>query len=454
MTQSLPSRLALLFSILATVALSSMGAYAYYALQAQLVSRDEEIVRGKLAQIAHLMREVDAFEGMTDSTHRFDDIVRGYDGLAIRVRSEKGQLLYRTSDALPQNFDLAGEESGSPASPPLVMGKETTALGDSGAEVLVTIAQSGLERVQVVTRFKNSLLLGTTVGVILTAMVGAAIARRELQPTQRLVQQVNRINVEQLSYRVDAPTRPAEVREIANAFNEMLQRLETGYERLYRFSADLAHDMRTPLNNLIGHAEVALSKERTAAEYALLMEEGLLEYQRLSRMIDAMLFLARADGANIRLDTVSIDLAEELSKLADYFSMLAEERGITISVTANGRLMADPMLFRRAINNLLVNAVEHAESDSTVVIRSAHIGGDVVIHVTNRGQAIPEWDIAHIFERFYRADRARSNSHRSTGLGLAIVRSIMDLHGGTAGAENLEGGLIRFELRFRGGRTA
>ncbi|WP_354675263.1 ATP-binding protein [Cupriavidus alkaliphilus] len=297
------------------------------------------------------------------------------------------------------------------------------------------------------------MLLGTTVGVILTAMLGAAIARRELQPTQRLVQQVNRINVEQLSYRVDAPTRPAEVREIANAFNEMLQRLETGYERLYRFSADLAHDN--------AHAVEQPDRARRGGTLQGAYRSGVCAAHggrpaRVSATIahDRCDAVPGADGANIRLDTVSIDLAEELSKLADYFSMLAEERGITISVTASGRLMADPMLFRRAINNLLVNAVELAESDSTVVIRSAHIGGDVVIHVTNRGQAIPEWDIEHIFERFYRADRARSNSHRSIGLGLAIVRSIMDLHGGTAGAENLEGGLIRFELRFRGGRTA
>ena len=450
MPQSLPGRLALLFAVLVTVALTSMGAYAYYSLQAQLVSRDEEIIRGKLAQVDHLIREIGSVEEVTASAHRFDDLVRGYDGLAIRVRAEKGQLLYRTSDALPQNFDLQAKRSDSRIEALLVMGKGTTALGSRGAVAIVTIAQSGAERTQVVTRFKNSLLLGTTVGVILTAMLGAAITRRELQPAQRLVQQVHRINVEQLRYRVDAPPGPAEVREIAYAFNEMLQRLESGYERLYRFSADLAHDIRTPMNNLIGHAEVALSRERTAAEYAAVLEASLLEYQRLSRMIDAMLFLARADGATVRLDTTSIDLEEVLSKVADYFSILAEERGIEISVAAKGRLLVDPILFRRAVNNLLDNAIRHADANSTVVIRSGLVGGAVIVQISNHGQPIPEEAMAHIFERFYRGDRARSNAYRSTGLGLAIVRSIMELHGGSASAANLEGNITRFELRFSG----
>ncbi|WP_367395203.1 heavy metal sensor histidine kinase [Cupriavidus sp. Agwp_2] len=450
MPRSLPGRLALLFAILVTVALTSVGAYSYYSLQAQLESRDEEIIRGKLAQVDHLMREVDVANGIPDSTHRLDDLVRGYDGLAIRIRTGTGQLLYRTSDAFPQNFDLDASRVALGIDTPLLTGRRTTVLGSHGTGAIVTIAQSGTERAQVIRSFKYRLLIGTTVSVILTAMLGAIITRRELLPAQQLVQQVHRINVEQLSYRVDAPTRPAEVRQIANAFNEMLQRLESGYERLYRFSADLAHDMRTPMNNLIGHAEVVLSKERNAAEYAAVLEESLLEYQRLSRMIDSMLFLARAEGANVRLEMTVIDLEEVLSKVADYFSILAEERGITISVTAKGHVLADPMLFRRAVNNVLDNAIRHADAGSTVAIRSATVGAEVIVQVSNRGEPIPEEDLEHIFERFYRGDRARSNGYRSTGLGLAIVRSIVELHGGAVQAVNIEGRVTRFELRFRG----
>lgn len=451
MPQSLPGRLALLFSLLATIALASMGAYSYYALQAQLLSRDEEIVRGKLEQVTHLIEELDGTGPVASWPHRLDDIVRGHDGLAIRLRTEQGVLRYRTRDTLPADFDLeAGRRSVDLRQSFVMRGAVIERAGGDKTPARLTVAQSSQGRAQVITRFQNSLLAGTAVGAILTAMLGALITRRELQPTQRLVKQVNRISVEQLSYRVDAPARPIEVRAIATAFNAMLQRLESGYERLYRFSADLAHDMRTPLNNLIGHAEVALSKERTAAEYEALIEESLAEYQRLSRMIDGMLFLARADGANTRIETVVISLADELVKLTDYFSVLAEERAITFSVNAKGRLKADAMLFRRAINNLLANAIEHADSGSTVCVQTVDAESDILVQVSNVGQPIPEKDVPHIFERFYRADRARSHSYRSTGLGLAIVRSIMELHGGTATARTLAGRVTQFELRFPG----
>lgn len=263
-----------------------------------------------------------------------------------------------------------------------------------------------------------------------------------------MVQQVHKIDVERLGYRVDVPSGPAEVRDIATAFNLMLERLQSGYERLYRFSADLAHDMRTPLTNLTGHAEVALSRERSAAEYARVIEDSLNEYGRLSNMIEAMLFLARADASNVIVDKVPVSLSEELEKAGKYFSVLAEEHGVTITVLSERTVFADPVLLRRCLNNLLANAVEHAKPHTSIQIRGVEAQDCTRIQITNEGAPIPDEDLERIFERFYRIDAARTSSGWSTGLGLAIVRSIMQLHGGTVSAQSLPGGLTRFELRF------
>jgi len=443
MPLSLTGRLALFFALVVSVALASMGAFAYYSLAVQLQSRDDEVIRGKLEQVEHFLREVDGIDDVPAAQHRFDDMVRGYADLIVRVSARDGRLLFSTADGAPRDFGRPGRDAflGLIRSADAVLGKD-------GTRVTVIIGATGEDRREVTGRFRTTLLLGTTIGVVLTAMAGAAITRRELQPTHALIKQINRISVERLSYRVEIPFKPTEVQDIARAFNAMLQRLEDGYVKLSRFSADLAHDLRTPLNNLIGHAEVALSRDRTPAEYIALIEESLLEYQRLARMIDAMLFLARADSAKVTLDVSTISLHRELKKLSAYFEMLAEERGIAIAVNGDATLEVDSILFQRAIHNLLSNAVRHARSGTTIKIAVVKEETGCLIEVANWGDTIPEEDLAFIFERFYRGDAARSNSSQSTGLGLSIVRSIMDLHGGRAEVVSEPNGATRFRLWF------
>lgn len=442
---SLTRRLGLFFALVLSIALASMGAFAYYSLAAQLEARDDEVVMGKLEQVEHFLREVDGVQGVQAAQHRFDDLVRGYSDLVVRVTALDGRLLFRTgNDTLldgADQADITGKSS-------LMIQSADAVLGKDGTRATVFVGKSGEDRKQVTARFRTTLVLGTTVGVILTALVGAAITRRELEPAHVLIKQINRISVERLSYRVDMPSKPTEVRDIASAFNAMLQRLEDGYLKLSRFSADLAHDLRTPLNNLIGHAEVALSRDRSGPEYVALVEESLVEYQRLARMIDAMLFLARADSANVALELTELQLNAELRKLSAYFSVLAEERSVAIRVSGDATLVADAILFQRAINNVLSNAVRHAWPNSLIHLVVRREAAHCCIDITNVGDPIPEGELSLIFDRFFRGDRARSNSSQSTGLGLAIVLSIMELHGGDASAVSGLDGKTRFTLRF------
>lgn len=446
MPQSLSGRLVVLFSLLVTFSISAVGVYAYASLKNQLISRDEDAVEGKLVQVTHIIREMESKAALRESTHILDDIARGHPGLIIRVSDIDGVPLYTTSTVLLSTFE---SDQQSNRAPDIVTSPLATAEFGNGQEAaIVQVEQSSRDRTTILARFRASLLSGTVAGMVLTAIMGALLAARELRPTRRLVQQVHNIDVERLDYRVDVPSGPAEVRDIATAFNLMLERLQSGYERLYRFSADLAHDMRTPLTNLTGHAEVALSRERTAAEYARVIEDSLNEYGRLSNMIEAMLFLARADTSNVIVEKMPISLSEELQKAGKYFSVLAEEHGVTITVLSEGTVFADPVLLRRCLNNLLANAVEHAKPYTSIQLRGVEVQDCTRIQITNEGAPIRDGDLERIFERFYRLDAARTSSGWSTGLGLAIVRSIMQLHGGTVSAQSIPGGLTRFELRF------
>ncbi len=447
MPKSLSGRLVVLFAILVTFATSAIGVYAYVSLQNQLISRERNAVAGKLTQVVHLIREAEDKAALGEFTHLFDDIARGHPGLSIRITSPGGSTLYASNTTIHASREET-EHPPEAANERILSVLATTELSKGGEAITVQVAQSSADRIAILARFRASLLLGTVIGMVLTALLGALLASRELRPTRHLVQQVHKIDVERLDYRVDVPAGPAEVRDIAIAFNSMLERVETGYERLYRFSADLAHDMRTPIANLTGHAEVALSRERTAAEYALVIEESLNEYGRLSRMIEAMLFLARADVSNVVVEKGPVNLSDELQKAGKYFSVLAEEQGVFIAVSAEGTVLADPVLLRRCLNNLLANAVQYADPYSEIQLRGIADRDCIKIQVTNRGNPIADQDLERIFERFYRVDSARTTPSWSTGLGLAIVQSIMELHGGTANAQRLTGRMTRFELRF------
>jgi two-component system heavy metal sensor histidine kinase CusS len=259
----------------------------------------------------------------------------------------------------------------------------------------------------------------------------------------------NDIHTHHLATRLDPAGMPPELREMATAFNAMLDRLEEGVQRLSGFAADLAHDLRTPINALMMQTQVALGQERSIEEYQVLLASNQEEYERLSRMIENTLFLARAENAQLALSRERLDLKRELVHIADYFEMLAEDRGLQLKVgpMPPDPLFADPMLLRRAVNNLMSNAVTYTPPGGQVRLDVRLEGPWIAIAVTNSGEGIPAFDLERVFDRYYQADPARA-SGSSVGLGLPIVRVIMHLHGGSAQAEIHAGFDTVFTLRF------
>ncbi len=199
----------------------------------------------------------------------------------------------------------------------------------------------------------------------------------------------------------------------------------------------------------MGEAEVSLSKTRTEEEYQRVLSSSLEECSRLSRLIDSMLFLARAENTQTQLKRSSLDVHREAEAVREFYDMVAEEQGVMVTCTGEGRLHADPLLFRQVLSNLLSNALHYTPSGGKVTISVAPPNnGWVDIAVTDTGTGIDPEHIPHIFDRFYRADRARSQQPQGFGLGLAIVKSILTLHGGTVAIQSKTGAGTTVRLRF------
>jgi two-component system, OmpR family, heavy metal sensor histidine kinase CusS len=278
------------------------------------------------------------------------------------------------------------------------------------------------------------------------------LSREALRPLREIAAKAATITVERLDKRIEVDNVPSELNALTHSLNAMLDRLHRGFERLSEYTTDLAHDMRTPLSNLRGATEVALARERSIDEYQTLLASNLEECERLSRMIESVLFLARAEHPQFVTRLRKLDAAKELTHIAQYFEGVIDDAGIRLTVEANqnASVCADVELFRRAVNNLLANAIRYTPPGKDIVLKAMQTSNETRITVANEGTPIDPSSLERIFDRFYRGDPARksdSKSVGSAGLGLAIVRTIMELHGGAARAES-DAVSTRFILTF------
>ena len=295
------------------------------------------------------------------------------------------------------------------------------------------------------------------IGALAAASIGVWIARRILAGPKRLAAAANRISAAPLRERLSLEYTPTELVDSTLAFNRMLDRVEGSYRRLAEFSSDLAHDLRTPINNLLGEAQVALAKPRSAAEYRAVIESSVEDYERISRLIENMLFLARADDPHTAIHREWIALHPLLVRGRGYYALLAEERGVGMMLDMQGadparhQVWADATLLNRAIGNLVSNALRYAPRGTSIrVATQLHDGGGVTLEVINDGPPIAPEHQARIFERAFRVDESRAGSAAGSGLGLAIVKSIMELHAGSVSVISGPGRSTVFRLWFPG----
>jgi two-component system heavy metal sensor histidine kinase CusS len=268
--------------------------------------------------------------------------------------------------------------------------------------------------------------------LIFCPAVGFAIARRGTRPLKEVAETARRIGSSTLNERIRAEGYPVEVRVLATAFNAMLERLEESFARLSRFSADIAHELRTPVNNIRGEAEVALARARTPEEYIEVLGSCLEESVRLSELVESLLFLARSESPGGHLKRTSEHLGRLLTDLRDYYEATATEMGVTLTANAPDGIVADVdrALLQRALGNLVSNALAHCSAGNGIWLSAQRQDGIVRLEIRDTGSGISADALPRVFDRFYRADPARSRNSGGAGLGLAIVKQIVVLHGG------------------------
>lgn len=266
---------------------------------------------------------------------------------------------------------------------------------------------------------------------LVSAAYSGFIVNKGLQPIAVFNQHIQQISPEQLHIRIAPESVPTELRDLANKHNAMLDRLQTGFRRLSEFSSDIAHELKTPLTNITTQNQVILGTCRTAEEYQDAIVSTLEELNRITKTINDLLYIAKAENKLIHRNDEVFDVHDELVHLIEYFEILADEASVKIRSIGEGRLYMDKNMFERAVGNLLSNAIRHAYSESTIVIHVEELGDRITISVTNQGDTIPQENLRYLFDRFYRVDKSRQHlGSIGAGLGLSITQSIVHAYDG------------------------
>jgi two-component system heavy metal sensor histidine kinase CusS len=433
--QSIALRLSLAFALLATFVFAALGLYFSRAADAHMLELDAHDLRGKLALIAH----VGAQEKTTDAfAARLGDALIGEQGVIVTVDQENEPIFRWPTPEL----------AGPLATANVALGKTPIRLALGAAEYRIIAAEMDMlwgssARVVVArdirhhTEFLDQLLqdfnLAIWAAALLTAIVGAMLVRRGLQPVRAIAQTAGRISAGQLAERIQKRDVPPELAELVNAFNAMLGRLEESFNRLSDFSADLAHELRTPIHSLRMQTEVLLGKERDVEQYRDLLASNLEAYERLSRIIADMLFLAKAEHGLVIPHRETVPLKQLCERLIEYYGLLAENLELVL-VADEVRVQGDALMLERALGNVLVNAIHHTPERGRVSINVCEKSGEVLITITNSGPLIPPEAMGQIFDRYVRLDGRREGS----GLGLAITHSIVLAHKGKISVRTVE----------------
>ena len=448
--RSIASRLVFLFT-LASAFLLCVGFAALYSIViAHAYQEDNEVLADKLSAVR---ADLESASGPAVLREELKHARAGErSAYWVRALDSAGQPTIESpgmGELLPPRLFPAPQDN--PAPQPLRAQGRSFALisaraGANGESYTLQIAQDRSEDEQFTRKFAALLVALLGVGILAAIFIALYVTKRALHPLAELTQSFNRVGPKRLDERVPRESWPRELQPLAVAFDEMLDRLEDSFTRLSQFSADLAHELRTPIANLRGESEVALRRTRTPEEYREVIESNAAECERLSGIIDNLLFLARAEAADRPVERKQFDAGAAVDKIIAYYETIAEEHGITITREGAAEIYADPLLFSRAVSNLIDNALRFTRAGGSISVALRSTSGEIEVAVQDDGAGMSAEHLPRVFDRFYRADASRSSE--GSGLGLALVKSIMDLHGGSARIESEPGRGTLVRLTF------
>jgi two-component system, OmpR family, heavy metal sensor histidine kinase CusS len=451
---SLAARLVMLFAAATAVLLVVLGAGLAWMLRVQLEARDREELDGKTEVVQYLLRELGSAQRIEAEIARFAELSIGHTHLQLGLR-KGARWLVRPETSIAAIIDASGNDD-IPHMPRFgrytigqqswwlrrldyVTADDTTYVAYIGVHVSPAQELLGL--------LGGSMAFAGVLGLLASAALGWWAVRRGLAPLAVIGEAAGRVTADRLGQPLRADAAPEEVRGLVVSINRMLERLRESFRSLEHFSADLAHELRTPLNNLMLMTQVTLSRPRSADEYREALHSNLAELERLQRMVSDMLFLARADKGMLELKLEPVDLAQEAASVAEFFEAAVAEQDQRIEIHGNATASCDRSMARRAITNLLSNAVRYAPRDTLIQLRLLANTEQAQLIVENAAAAHSPEELNRLFGRFARGADRTAASADSAGLGLSIVESIMRLHGGSVTADSGAYGL-RFTLSF------
>ncbi len=465
--ESLAFRLTAWYALAALSLVFVATASLYWVLISELDRSTDLFLADKLHVLRTMLRERPHDTDALREEVELETAARRYEHFYIRLLDDKGRSLL-TTPGMTEQLDLgelARQTRDRPERGIPIFGKHGQTFRATSATAWVGTPRTGTDIIQIaidvsqegglLARFQLwfwGILLGA---LLVCPLVGFHIARRGIRPVAEMAATTRRITSTNLRERVLPEGYPSELASLANTFNEMLDRLEESFERISRFSGDIAHDLRTPVNNIRGEAEVALARARTIDEYREVLESFLEEAVRLSNLIENLLFLARAESPFTHLNLDRVNVADLLAGVQEYYEASAAEGGITLATNFGAETVIaemDRTLVQRAVGNLISNAVTHTRPGGSVTLSARAEDSNVWIEVKDTGTGIPPEALPRVFDRFFRVDTSRCQASGGTGLGLTIVQGIALLHGGKAEIASELGVGTRVMLRLPGSR--
>lgn len=434
----------------------------YWALVVNLDRQDDQFLIDEVHILRDLLAERPEYADAIRQEVEWESAARRYARVFVRLLDRDGSIVAETpgmSDVLvPNRFPpavaatdvtLGVDTMTSDGTPYRLLAARTNTATTDGP----TTIQIAVDRIQhraLLAQSRKTLFAVLLLVLAISSLAAHVIARRGIQPIVEVTATARRIRSTTLHERIEEAHFPAELAELAETFNEMLDRLQESFDRLSRFSADIAHELRTPVNNLRGEAEVTLGNPRSEDEYRESLTSCLEESVRLSRIIDGLLLMARAETPSAEVQRETVDLRAEFYTLREFYEAAGDEAGIRLTFASETglRILANRSLLQRAIGNLVENALAHTPTGGDVRVSATDDNGEIRIIVSDTGCGIPAEDVPHVFDRFYRVERDRSSSTGGSGLGLAIVRSIVELHGGEVSLQCGEDGGMQFVMSF------
>ena len=438
MKRSITTRLVGMFALAALAMFTLVGAALYGVLERELTRHENDDLNTNLQNMRYSMERFGDLEHWSRLQVKMDTLSPADGSVRFWVLSDDPRFLYGKGLDEMERVNLGEAGHGSLTLPSVgrtyrTLSMRLAAFSDRPAvRLIVGVDTAPFDHTMRAFLVAFGLLTLAAVGLVMG--LGWWIARIGLRPLQRLSEQARALRPKTLSQRLRLDRLPVELEDLTVAFNGALGRLEDAWQQLEGFNADVAHELRTPLANLIGGTQVALSRPRSAAEFQETLQSNLEELERLRSIVNDMLFLARADQGEAATGLTAVIVAHEVEVTIDFFEPLLDDTGTTVAI--EGELQAQATmniaLFRRALTNLLQNAIEHSADGARLVVTISRRAGAIWIAVANPGPTIGATHLPRLFDRFYRVDSSRHDTGEihGHGLGLAIVKAVASMHGG------------------------